>query len=318
MDAIELRRLREIPLEAVLEGFGAQRDPKDPRRNWKTPDSRITVSGEQFFDHNQGRGGGGALDLTLHLMGRDFRQPAASDFRSAARWLGGVGNALQPPPSRAEPRQTSSNTEGHPPKPPESVLPDPTRIARVRWYLVQQRALPETLVDQAIARGDVFADSKANAVFKLRDETGREVGYERRGTYGKPFHNVAGEKGLFCAGMGATKVAAFVESAIEALSYKALRGPVLAVSTTGNAVELPERMAQPLRERNFRIVAAFNADRDGDRFAERFAERLGGEVLRDRPRETKDWNQLLQLRRERARARNTETPTTHKRLELTR
>ena len=199
----------------------------------------------------------------------------------------------------------------------EPPVPDPARIARVRWYLAQQRAVPQALVDQAIERGEVFADSKANVVFKLRDETGREVGYEKRGTYDKPFHSVVGDKGLFFTGTGASRVAAFVESGIEALSYKALRGDVLAISTTGNAVELPDRMARLLRERGFRIVAAFNADRDGDRFAERFAERLGGAVDRDRPHQVKDWNQVLQMRREHDRARDKGATTPDRRLELT-
>ena len=129
---------------------------------------------------------------------------------------------------------------------------------------------------------------------------------------------MVGEKGLFFTGTSASRVAAFVESGIEALSYKALRGDVLAISTTGNAIELPDRTARLLRERGFRIVAAFNADHDGDRFAERFAQRLGGQVERDRPRQAKDWNQVLQMRREHERASDKGATTPERRLELTR
>src|SRR5436190_23370646 len=151
MDANELRRIREVPLEAVLEGFGARRDPKDPRRNWKASDSRITVTGDQFFDHHQGKGGGGALDLALHLMGRDFKHPTGSDFREAARWLGAAGHALQTASRQghAMPLETTGDRQRA-----EPPVPDPARIARVRWYLAQQRAIPETLVDHAIERGE--------------------------------------------------------------------------------------------------------------------------------------------------------------------
>jgi len=290
MDAIELRRLRELPLESVLEGFGARRDPKDPRRNWRVDDHRITVTGDKFFDHPQEVGGGGALDLALHLLGRDPRHPGAHDLEAAARWLGAA--TLSPPPQRK--RAAAEH-------PMQAPTPEASRLPRVRWYLTQMRAIPEAIVDAAIARGAVFADRHANAVFRLHDDTGREIGYEKRGTYDRPFHAVHGDKGLFVTGRRASGIAAFVESAIEALSYRALKGDVLAISTTGNAVELPDRMAHHLKERGFRIVAAFNADRDGDRFAQRFMDRLGG-VERDRPAAAKDWNQLLQHRRDPERA----------------
>jgi hypothetical protein len=306
MDAIELQRIRAVPLEAVLEGFGAQRDSKDPRRNWRVAHSRITVTGERFFDHNQDVGGGGALDLTLHLMGRDFKRPRRDDLREATRWLGAADRAMQattPTPATS----AAMIAAAEPAQPPES---DPSRIGRVRWYLTQRRAIPESIVDREIERGSLFADYMANAVFRLHDDTGREVGYEKRGTHDKAFHSVHGEKGLFLTGSRANGVAAFVESAIEALSYRALGADVLAISTTGNAVELPDRMARHLRERGFRIVAAFNADADGDRFAQRFAERLGGAVERDRPAGAKDWNQILQLKRgpDRARDKGAQTP----------
>lgn len=69
MDDTEISRVRAIPLEAVLERFGAERDPQDPRRNWRIADSRITVSGERFYDHNRASGGGGSIDLYVHLQG---------------------------------------------------------------------------------------------------------------------------------------------------------------------------------------------------------------------------------------------------------
>ncbi len=290
MDANELRRMRAIPLEAVLDGFGAQRDPKDRHHNWKVGGSRITVSGDRFFDHDAAIGGGGALDLALHLMGRDFKHPTREAFLDAARWLGAQERLAQTVPSSsmdASPRERTL----------QAPMPDPTRAGRVRWYLTERRAIPQALVDQAMTRGDLFADAHANAVFRLRDETGREIGFERRGTYGKPFHSVHGDKGLFFAGSTGSTTAAFVESAIEALSYRALHPDRLAVSTTGSAVELPQRMARHLIERGFTVLAAFNADRAGDRLAEQLTARLNTEISRDRPVNAKDWNEVLQASR---------------------
>lgn len=294
MDAQELQRIRSVPLEAVLEGFGAQRDPKDPKRNWRVGASRITVTGDKFFDHNEEKGGGGALDLTLHLMGRDPRRPSGKDLQEAAQWLGSTDRVVQVAAQRMAERPLAEVATAKPQEPP---VPDESRLARVRWYLTERRGVPEALVDRTIEKGLVFADSKANAVFRLRDETGREVGYEKRGTFDKPFHSVHGEKGLFYLGRGDAKVAAFVESGIEALSYKALRPDALVISTTGNAIDLPQRVGERLLAKGVQVVAAFNADRDGDRFAERFAERLGQAVERHRPEGQKDWNLVLREQR---------------------
>jgi hypothetical protein len=285
----ELQRVRSIPLESVLEGLGARRDPKDPRRNWRINESRITVKDAKFFDHNREKGGGGAIDLVQHITGYDFKQ--------AIGWLGANHRVI----SAASKRQAEqTKKQGSAPAITQPPTPDPNRLTRVRWYLTEKRAIPERIVDREIAKGHVYADTKANVVFKLRDDIGKEIGYELRGTYDKAFHSVSGEKGLFFTGTKQGRVAAFVESAIEALSYRALRGNLLVISTTGNAIELPGRMGKHLLQRGFRLISAFNADRDGDRMAERFNERMGREVVRDRPDERvgKDWNVQLCAQRE--------------------
>lgn len=294
MDAHELQRIRATPLESVLEGFGAQRDLKDPKHNWKVAGNRITVTEDRFFDHNAERGGGGAVDLTLHLMGHDIKKPSREAFRSAVQWLGAVERVAQAAVAQQHRRPDPATIEAASSK-QEPPVPDATRLPRVRHYLTEVRGIPEPLVDGAIQQGRIFADAKGNAVFRLFDAEGKEVGFEKRGTYDKPFHGVYGEKGLFAVGSRHAGVAAFVESAVEALSYKALHPDVLVISTTGNAIELPQKVAQALLARGAQVIAAFNADKDGDRFAERFNERLGGVVKRDRPDEQlgKDWNLVL-------------------------
>jgi hypothetical protein len=160
------------------------------------------------------------------------------------------------------------------------------------------RRIPELIVAEELKGGRVFADARGNVVFRLRDEAGQEVGYEVRGTYERPFHSVHGEKGMFITKADATRSAAFVESGVEALSYRALRGRGLIVSTTGSAVERPASMARLLKARGYEIVTAFNADQSGDRMAARLREVLGSEVRRDRPEgdRGKDWNEQLTSR----------------------
>ena len=88
--------------------------------------------------------------------------------------------------------------------------------------------------------GRVFADARGNVVFRLRDEAGQEVGYEVRGYLREALPLRAWRKGtLHHQGGSTTRSAAFVESGIEALSYRALRGAGLILSTTGSAIEKP-------------------------------------------------------------------------------
>ena len=294
MDADQIARLRSIPLSTVLEGLGAERDPKDPNRNWRLGGSRITVTDSRFYDHNGagalhrmrlGRaGGGGAIDLVQYVKNVDFRE--------AVRELAGLAGPAELPRKMVAPLPAPSRDARPPP------TPSSERSGRARWYLTAVRAIPERIVDRALESGKAFSDTKGNVVFRLTDETGREVGFELRGTYERPYHSVHGEKGLFIVKAGAEPAAAFVESGIEALSYQALRGTGLIISTTGNAVEMPGRLATALRARGYEIIAAFNADKAGDRMAALLAERLKGEVRRDRPAEVgKDWNDALQSRR---------------------
>lgn len=298
MDRDEIARIRDLPLVAVLQHLGAERDPKDPAHNWRLGASRITVTDARFYDHNEAgalnrmrdglAGGGGAIDLIQYLKDVGFRE--------AVRELGGleVSRAIAPFPMTVSNRISADRR----PLP----APAPGRTARVHWYLTAVRMIPVAIVEQELYSKEVFADTLGNVVFRLRDVAGQEVGYEVRGTYDKPYHSVHGEKGLFVTKGDRTRIAAFVESGIEALSYRALRGTGLIVSTTGSAVEKPAAMARVLKARGYEIVAAFNADRSGDRMAEKLRELIGSEVRRDRPSVSrgKDWNEHLRsLRGER-------------------
>lgn len=300
MDKDDIARVRGLPLEAVLHSLGAERDPKDPAHNWRLGASRITVTDARFYDHNaagalhrmrEGRaGGGGAIDLVQYV--KDI------GFREAVRELGGLASSresLSSVTTKAAPIHLSVDERPRP-------TPVPDRAARAHWYLTAARMIPKSIVEQEMQSGRVFADARGNVVFRLRDEAGQEVGYEVRGTYEKPYHSVHGEKGLFITKADDTRRAAFVESGIEALSYRALRGAGLILSTTGSAIERPASMARVFKERGYEIVTAFNADKSGDRMADRMRELLGSEIRRDRPSgdRGKDWNeQLKSLRAER-------------------
>ncbi len=70
--------VRRIGLEDVLKCMGCLRNPFD-KTKWHTPQGPLSIRGEKFFNWTTGVGGGGAIDLVIHLM--DY------DFKSAVSWL---------------------------------------------------------------------------------------------------------------------------------------------------------------------------------------------------------------------------------------
>lgn len=286
----ESARVRDVPLDQVLERLGAKRDTADAK-NWKTPAGRITVTGSKFFNHDLNQGGGGAIDLVMQQIGCDAKQAIAwlgADFgREAA-----IGAAMTTAKEAAERVVTSPA-----PSPVPAPSQKPEHVATVRRYLTEARKIPAKLVDWAMEKGKVFAASWTtakgatfvNAAFQL--DTG---GVELRGTQGT-YHGVRGKKGAFViqTAPGASK-AVFVESAIDALSYAALHDgeAVRIISTTGSSRDKLEEMVKREVDAGRKLVAAFDRDTAGAKLAEVVI--AAGGVREKPPTAVKDWNELLQ------------------------
>ena len=71
-----LDQLRRVPLAAVLREIGAQRDRSD-KAKWHTPKGAISITGMKFMNWHQSLGGGGAIDLAMHLNDLDFKRAVA-------------------------------------------------------------------------------------------------------------------------------------------------------------------------------------------------------------------------------------------------
>jgi len=293
----EASRVREIPLDQVLERLGCERDPKDPKNNWKTPAGRVTVTGTKFFNHDLNEGGGGAIDLVRAQLG--------CDYKGAVAWLGGeVGKdaAIGAAMAAAKVEAVQAVQTVQPPSPVPTPSREPAHVERVKRYLVEARKLPGRLVDALVEKGKVFAATwttkkggvLVNAAFAL--DTG---GVELRGT-ASDFHGVRGKKGAFVLATDKTPAkAVFVESAIEAASYYQLaeeRGEsVRVISTTGSSSErLLEMVAKELAAGR-EVVPAFNYDQAGAMLAAK-VERAGGSARELPPLDCNDWNEYLQLR----------------------
>jgi hypothetical protein len=71
-------KVRTIDLGTLLQHFGCSKDPQD-KTKWHTPQGVISVNGQKFMNWTQNTGGGGAIDLIIHLK--------KNGFKDAVLWL---------------------------------------------------------------------------------------------------------------------------------------------------------------------------------------------------------------------------------------
>ncbi len=267
-------RVRGIPLEQIMLLTGAKQDRYD-RAKWHTEKGPISCTARKFMNWNQGIGGGGAIDLVMHLNNLDFK--------AAVEWL----SSRFPQVERPKAARISSTTI--------LVLPpqDPRRLAAVRRYLIQERALPAPLIQILIDSGRLYADDRSNAVFLLLGKENNPVGAELRGITAARWRGMApgSRKSLGYFSVPASQATAVVlcESAIDAISCVALHPGRLCISTSGarpNLTWLPDLIRQ-----GYEIYCGFDSDCIGEQMSEALIALYPG-VKRLRPNQH-DWNDVL-------------------------
>ena len=268
------QHLRAIPLETVLPLCGAQKD-HDDKRKWHTSAGALSVTGAKFMNWHDSVGGGGAIDLVMHLN--------HLGFKAAVDWLAHHFPGARPP-------------QPVPPTPPSQLRlppPDPSKLGRVKEYLAQQRGITPTLLDPLIQSGTLYADTRANAVFLLLGKESLPVGAELRGTTQRVWRGLApgSQKDLGCFSIPATPLPGIIlcESAIDAISCFALHPHHRCFSTAGARPN--PRWLQPLLDQGHPVYCGFDADPIGDDMA-RAMTALHPTVKRLRPPEH-DWNDAL-------------------------
>lgn len=281
------QHLRALALERVLPLCGARPDEHD-KHKWHTSQGALCLTGPKFMNWNRNQGGGGAIDLVMHLNQLDFKAAVdwlAQHFPDVQRQ--GLPQPLRIPASR-----------------PILRLPptDPGKLARVRDYLLGQRALPPALLDPLLQAGVLYADARANAVFLLLGKENLPLGAELRGTAGKSWRGLAPgsqkDLGYFAVPsqpysncLNATTSIILCESAIDALSCLALHPHCRCLSTAGarpNPLWLKPLLAQPGQ-----VYCGFDADAAGDQAASALIA-LHPLIKRLRP-PAHDWNDVLKL-----------------------
>jgi hypothetical protein len=271
------RIVRAIELQAVLQRTGCSRDALDQAK-WHTPAGVISVTGQKFMNWTKRAGGGGAIDLVMHLR--------RCDFKTAVFWL---SNNFPDYPIPALEKTACI---------PKQALALPkrndTRVPQIKNYLTQQRCIPAELIDFLIHCGKLYADDRANAVFLLLGKEKTVVGAELKGTWHSRWHGLAPgsrkDLGCFYVKSSNTRKVVLCESAIDAISYFALQPNCMALSTSG--ANLSPGWLSILIEKGFEIYCGFDSDETGDSLADRMI-RLYPTVKRLRP-PNKDWNEVLQ------------------------
>ncbi len=269
-------QLRALPLEAVLLLSGARRDRAD-KAKWHTGRGVISITGAKFMNWNRSVGGGGAIDLAMHLG--DLR------FKEALEWL-----------SRHFPAHDPAKTPEVPPRP--LLLPprDPRKLLAVRRYLYDHRRLPAALVEPLIAGGSLYADTRGNVVFLLLGKEEEPVGAEIRGTAYPPWRGMApgSRKDLGYFSISALKPAIIIlcESAIDAVSCLAVHYRALCISTAG--ARSNPLWLESILQSSKPVYCGFDADSTGDEMASAMIS-THPSIKRLRP-PLKDWNEALRRR----------------------
>jgi hypothetical protein len=289
MNFADLRRradvVRAVPLETVLLVRGAARDAHD-RRKWHTERGPLSVTGAKFMTWHGSEGGGGAIDLVMHLAGVGYRAAvewlekhvAASQLRA-----GGAASSCDRGPSA----RTGAGDLRLP-------VSDERLLGRVRRYLTQRRGLSPLILDPLIASGRLYADSRGNAVFLLvTGKPNRPVGAELRGTGPRVWRGLAPgtrrDWGYFWIGVAGSRQIVLCESAIDAISCFQMHPDRLCISTSGVRADPP--WLRDLIARDYGLLCGFDTDAPGEMAAARMIA-LYPAVQRLRP-PAHDWNDAL-------------------------
>jgi hypothetical protein len=307
-------RLRDLPLNQVAGQLGLTGKREGGAVMYRNKQFAININGERFFDHKNGTGGGGAIDLAKHILG--------CDFNTAIAWLGGRREQIERQysfPVAVSPKtekvsfETLLTAQGR----SEKAWP------KVRRYLTYGRHLPSKLVDELHEQGLIYANDHRNyegyptpaMVFLHRSWSGHVWGASLRDCLPQAvFRQTLGDKKTAWFTVGNLAEANWitaVESPIDALSYYAITGQSnkqAVVSCAGNYVP-PELMRTVYAKRPQSLfIVALDNDAAGEKGYQKAWEDTAewtGFNLENQPPKLKDWN--LELRQLQVQNRQTQT-----------
>ncbi len=161
----QLDAARATPLLELAQRLALEQD-KD--KNWKDVDGgfAISITGQKFYDHKAGQGGGGAVDFVKHVMQCDFT--TARDFLISNYGADSyVSNATDEARRKAleEVKKAPKRVVERKAVVFQKPEPVPDHWEHVERYLTKARRLSSRLVEGLYRRGAVYADRFKNVVF---------------------------------------------------------------------------------------------------------------------------------------------------------
>lgn len=272
----QIDRANQVNLEQFLSSQGEKLIKSGHEYRWERYDS-LTVKGNKWFRHSQNKGGY-PVDFVMEFFDKTFPEAVQMLIGEEA-----VAECIVEPALKTEfqlPPRNKSN-------------------AKMMKYLVEERKLPQELIERFIADGLIYEDAKHhNAVFVGTDANGIPRYAHCRGTADKFRMDVAGsDKSYgFCYRGKGTELYVF-EAPIDLLSHIALYPAGWRersyLSLGGVSPKALERFLSERKDIESIFVATDN-DEAGNNAAEKLAELIPQEisVYRFLPN-AKDWNEEL-------------------------
>ena len=295
-------QVRSIPLREVLELYGFEAKPEGTTLRAKTERHNIVVTGSRWFDNKANVGGGGAIDLVMHIAEVDFSVACRSLADEFHPLMAGQASLSFPRSSGFQPVPEKKSFE-------ELIalyaVRDDSNWPGARAYLTETRQVDPAIVDELHAVGSIYANDhppNPSLVFLHRDPHGKVHGATLRDTrHQSAFRPCLGNKltAWFSVGnLAKSERIIAVESPIDALSYYSLfagRCDSLAVvSCAGSTV--PHELMFQAYDRRKAFVVALDSDLAGERGRQKArnetADWAGFKLLSECPKH-KDWNDDL-------------------------
>jgi hypothetical protein len=284
-------RLRDLPLETVAQALGCYKSPKVLQKDkdlWESPVGKLSIRDTKFFNQEEGKGGGGAIDLVMHIND--------CSYAHALAWLRDTYDPAAAVEAAVEAARIKAQTEVQkaPVAPFRTPQHDDRHWPRVRDYLTSVRALAGDLVDRLRADGWLGADSRANAFF-VKILGNKTTSVELKGTGNSLFTGSRGRssEGVFVVKGGNDKLAV-CEAPIDAISYVQLHPQSTAIATGGTgkwraAIEYLVKYRDQFKS----VVCASDNDPGGVEMAENL-----GLDHEPPPNGLGDWNEAVKALRD--------------------
>ena len=204
----QIQRADDTDLYIFLSGRGEQFKRCGKEYRWLRHDS-VMINKNEWYRFSQNKGGH-AIDFMKEFYGLSFAE-------AVRELLGEEGE-------KARPAKADEGRQKVCPIPlPKVVLPERNESCEIaRKYLIKQRKLSETLIDQMIAKGNIYESKEHhNVVFVGRDGEGNPRYAALRGTDQQRYRGEAkgSEKAYGFGHMGTDEKLFVFESPIDLLSY---------------------------------------------------------------------------------------------------